>query len=450
VRKRQTTPSEQLGFIKMASYRLNNLSISIEKEGARCCSKARSQEPIGKYSEIRTSDYTFQFNLRGQIKFIRGLNVSWPHPYEYLKRTDGNDWVFYSVGSVNGNQRIIDWLGEYYLPCLPYPSNSIWEFNPYTDPNIMQALGAWFELYATLHELKRDNLPTQVKDFLNIIADNNETALHTQAETVRDIIGGRVSVLPPDTRHVDYEVIPITIADGCLYQCKFCCVKSHQRFHPRSRDNIRRQIQRLKAMYGHDLDNFNALFLGNHDALGAGNKLLTSAAEAMETFWDGKPPLKDPRLFLFGSVDSMLNARNDLFEKLNKLPFYSYINIGFESIDASTLADINKPLDTTRMRDAFRKMLELNRDYANIEISANFLLGEQLSPAHNQSLAELLGSIPESLAKKGVIYLSPLMDSQNRPPLIMDNQKRRDLLQSFTEIKNQNQLPTYIYLIQRL
>ncbi len=434
----------------MISYRLNNLSVTIEKEGAGSFTKARFPAPFGKYSEIRTSEYEFRFNLKGEIKFIRGLNVNWPHPYEFLKRTDGNDWVFYSVGSVSGNKRIIDLLGEYYLPCLPYPGNSIWEFNPYTDSNIMKAFGAWSKLYASLYEMQRDDVPSNIRDFLRIIANNNENALHEQSEKLHSIIGGRISVLPPDTRHVDYEVIPLIIADGCLYHCNFCCVKSPRRFQPRSKDNILQQIRQLKAFYGCNLGSYKALFLGNHDALGAGDELIIGASEAIRAFGFGNSHLKDPVLFLFGSVDSLLRAGNELFEELSNLPFYTYINIGLESVDTPTLASINKPLSISKIHDAFQKMLELNQDYANIEITANFLIGEQFSPEHNQSVAELLSSVPDPFSKKGAIYLSPFMDSQKRPPLLMNDQKREELLQSFSEIKNLSRLPTYIYLIQRL
>jgi len=221
------------------------------------------------------------------------------------------------------------------------------------------------------------------------------------------------------------------------------------------------------------LGNYKALLLGDHDALGAGDELICMAAsEAIKVLG-----LKNPILFLFGSVDSLLKAKNELLAELNHLPFYTYINIGFESMDASTLASINKPLEISKIRDAFQKMLEINRDYANIEITANFLLGEQLAPDHNRSLAELLGSVPDPFNSKGAIYLSPLMNGEatrpkgrgfpvrnnglfNTAPLDpalkgvargeQSGQKRRELIQAFFEIKNQSRLPTYIYLIQRL
>ena len=97
-------------------------------------------------------------------------------------------------------------------------------------------------------------------------------------------------------------------------------------------------------------------------------------------------------------------------------------------------------MKVSRIREAFKKMLEINREYANIEVTANFLLGEQLLPDHTHSLIELLRDVPDSSDKKGAIYLSPLFD----------NQKRGELLNSFFEIKKLSRLPAYIYLIQRL
>lgn len=420
---------------------LNNLSISVEKQGPTQISKASFPLRYGKYSEIKTSEYEFLFNLNGEIKFIRGLNVNWPHPAEQLKRTDGNDWVYYSVGDDSSENGINSWLGEYYLPCLPYPSNSIWEVNYVANPNIMNAFAAWPQLYANLYGAARGGIHSKAKDLISLILNNDESVLYERSQTLRSIIGGRVSVLPPDTRHVDYEIIPITVADGCLYHCKFCCVKSGNKFQARSKTDISEQIRQLKAFYGRNLENYNAFFLGNHDALKAGAELIYfTASEASRIFGFEKSGVKTPMLFLFGSVDSLLMSENELFEKLNHLPSYTYINIGFESIDAPTLAFIRKPVDITKVRDAFQKMLEINAVYTNVEITGNFLMGEQLSRDHYQSLIELLRDIPNPVRRKGAIYLSPLMDSP----------KKRELLPQFIEIKNQSRLPVYIYLIQRL
>ena len=420
---------------------LNNLSISVEKQGPAKITKASFPLRYGKYSEIKTSEYEFRFNLNGEIKFIRGLNVNWPHPAEQLKRTDGNDWVYYSVGDKSSEHGIISWLGEYYLPCLPYPSNSIWEVNYFSNPNIMSAFGAWSQLHANLYGTKTEGLHPKAKNLISLILNNDDQVLYDRSKKLRSIIGGHVSVLPPDTRHIDYEIIPITVADGCLYHCKFCCVKSGNKFQVRSKTDILDQIRQLKTFYGRNLENYNAIFLGNHDALKAGGEFIYfTSSEASRIFGFEEPGVKTPMLFLFGSVDSLLRSKNELFEKLNHLPFYTYINIGFESIDAPTLAFIRKPVDTAKVRDAFKKMIEINESNTNVEITGNFLMGEQLSRAHYQSLIELLRDMPTPLRSKGAIYLSPLMDSP----------KKRELLPQLIEIKNQSRLPVYIYLIQRL
>jgi hypothetical protein len=420
------------------SYRLNDLKITIDKQGANRYTKASYPVRYGRFGEIKTPQYLFQYNLSGEIKTIRGLNRNWPHPAEWLKRTDANDWVFYSVGRYH---RLFSFLGEYYLPCLSYPSNSLWEYNPFDDFTIQNALAAGSRLEADLRPLLANGVPFKIKDFVGRISRHNPNTLSLKSEKLHQIIGGPVSVLPPDTRHVDYDVIPLMVADGCLYHCDFCCVKSHRSFHRRSEANIRRQIRRLKSFYGANLGNYNALFLGNHDALAAGWEAIgMSAVEAYKAFDFEKSNIKNPGLFLFGSADSLLNAGDKLFEALNRVPFYTYINIGLESADAATLAHINKPIELNKIKDAFQKMLDVNRRYLNIEITANFLLGDRLAPEHYTAIIELSRNCLGRFYSKGGIYLSPLNNSRNR----------KALLRQFVEIKNKIRLPTYLYLIQRL
>jgi len=419
----------------------NNFSISVEKQGPAKVIKGRLPLRYGTYSEIRTPDYEFRFNLNGEIKFIRGLNTNWPHPAEQLKRTDGNDWVYYSVGDQSGEDGLISWMGEYYLPCLPYPSNPVWEVNYFADPNIMNAFAAWSQLYADLYGAKESRRYPRAQDLIIRILEHNEKVLHDRSLRLRDIVGEGVSVLPPDTRHVDYEIIPLMIADGCLYHCDFCCVKSQRSFGARSESNILDQIHQLKEFYGRNLENYNALFLGNHDALAARADVIHwTVCEADKAFRLSDTRPHTPMLFLFGSVDSLLRSTDELFDKIDQLPFYTFINIGFESADPSTLAVIGKSLSALKAREAFDKMNAINAAFTNIEITGNFLIGTTLSPTHYQTLEELLGSAPKHPKGKGAIYLSPIKDSP----------KKRELLPQFLEIKKHSRLPTYIYLIQRL
>jgi len=226
----------------MESYRLQDFNITLNKKGADRYTKASYPVRYGKYCEIKSTDYLFQFNLAGEIKYIQGVNQNWPHPAEWLKRTDANDWVFYSSA---GYHRIFDLLGEYYLPCLPYSSNSIWVYNPFNEPMIQKALKAWDHLLAALRTTDSTGFPENIKNFLRLVTRHDHIVLHRKSEKLHEIIGSPVSVLPPDARHVDYEVIPLIIADGCLYHCGFCCIKTGQRYRARSERDILLQIRQL-------------------------------------------------------------------------------------------------------------------------------------------------------------------------------------------------------------
>jgi hypothetical protein len=97
----------------MGSARVNNFTIIVEKQFPKDIVKASFPLRYGKHSVIKTPDYEFLFNLNGEIKFIRGLNLKcWPIQAEQMKRTDGNDWVFYSVGVTAATRGVINWNGR--------------------------------------------------------------------------------------------------------------------------------------------------------------------------------------------------------------------------------------------------------------------------------------------------------------------------------------------------
>lgn len=68
-------------------------------------------------------------------------------------------------------------------------------------------------------------------------------------------------------RHADYDIIPLNIADGCLYHCKFCCVKTDQKFQKRSKENILQQIVALKDHFGEN-DFYNTSAVIQHKIKG--------------------------------------------------------------------------------------------------------------------------------------------------------------------------------------
>ena len=170
---------------EVESYKLNNLEITIDRQGASRFSKVSYPIRYGRFSEIKTKEYRFQLNLNAEIKYIRGRNGNWPHPAEWLKRTEANDWVFYSIGGYHG---ILSLLGEYYLPCFSYPSNSVWTYDPFAEPDIRKALSAWSEFQINLRDMSFNGLSPEIKDFLGLISRQDNTALNRKAAMLHRII----------------------------------------------------------------------------------------------------------------------------------------------------------------------------------------------------------------------------------------------------------------------
>ncbi len=121
-------------------------------------------------------------------------------------------------------------------------------------------------------------------------------------------------MLPPDARHVDYNFVPLTISEGCLYKCTFCKVKNGTIYKEKEEREIDRQIVRLKQLYSRDLVNYNSLFLGEHDALQAGSEcILSSIEKAYGEFSFADSYTSGSNVFLFGSVTSILNKPEIFF-----------------------------------------------------------------------------------------------------------------------------------------
>lgn len=427
----------------MENHRLGDLDIVIEKWGSRDYAKVSYPLRYGCFSEIMAAEVTCQFGLNGELKFLQGRGRNWPHPAEWLKRSPGGDWVYYSAGEY---REIFDLFGEYYVPRLSYPSNCIFRNNPFESDLVKSAVQAWESLALELKRLLPGTSPGRLRGFLEEVCAKDPAGLLRRADRLHALLGGRVSVLPPDTRHVDYDVIPIVVADGCLYHCAFCAVKSVQTFQPRSMKNIQDQIEGLRAFYGRDLKNYNSIFLAHHDALAAPKeKIEFAATRAYEALEIESSYMKGARLFLFGSADSLLASREDVFRMIRDLPFQTNINIGLESADPETLEALGKPITVRRVEEAFDRMLEINRDFPNIEVSANFVCGGRLPAGHLPSLVSLTRERLNRYWEKGALYLSPLVDG-----LPLQGNDKRKLVRDFQQVKRLARLPVYLYLIQRL
>ncbi|ACN16151.1 conserved hypothetical protein [Desulforapulum autotrophicum HRM2] len=419
------------------NYTANNLSITLDMAGSFVYTKISYPVRYGVFNEIRTPDQLLHFNLNGEIIRAVGRTRQWIHPNEWLKRTPGNDWVYYSNGGYTG---VFEAMGEYYLPNLQYPTNALIGGKPFRETCVSDLVEDWYQRLMAL-QTSTKNLPEPMARFLAQALQNTPDRLQEKAKKLFSISGGRVTVMPPDARHVDYDIIPLFISLGCLYKCRFCRVKTEHPFALNTEDEIVGQLTRLKALYGRDLANYNSLFLGEHDALAAGRNLIVFAVEkALEILAFDQGNMKGSNLFLFGSVDSLLDTDPDLFNRLNTLVSKTYINIGLESADQATLDHLGKPITVAQVIQAFDTMQKINDQYQNIEITANFVMDETLPKDHVPAFLRLVRERVSHTKPKGAIYLSPL--SINHPS--------REMMFTFNRLKCLSRLPTFLYIIQRL
>jgi len=391
----------------------------------------------GVYTEVSSDSFVLHFNLCGEIIRAKGKGTGWGHPHEWLKRTMGNDWVYYSTGGYTG---VFEAIGEYYLPNFAYSSNNLLGGHPFAEKIISRLAGSWHQILADL-SFGLEDMAEPVSRFLAAALNNPPAVLEEKAKRLHTIIGGPISVLPPDARHVEYNLIPLSISQGCLYKCRFCKVKNAVPFSVRTPAAIIDQISQLKCLYGADLPNYNALFLGDHDALQAGGDLICLALqEAYREFGFAHSHIAEHKTFLFGSATSFVNAPEQLFMNMEKLPGTIYINIGLESADQETLDKLGKPISSKLVQEAFARMQEINDRYRSIEVTANFIMDETLPSQHYPAILELIRERLVHTKPKGSIYFSPLTF----------NQPSRARLFEFNRLKILSRLPTFLYIIQRL
>ncbi|GAB6175559.1 hypothetical protein JCM16814_04500 [Desulfobaculum senezii] len=438
-----------------------DLRITLHKRGENAYVKQRRPVTYGLYHEVETPSARLLFNLEGDIIRAEGRGGAWPSDLEYLRRTAGDDWVYYSTGGYGGSwetltespfpaqvsfripepySEVFKTFGEYYLPNLPYASNAILGTDPFAIPAVQALLDGWCDEVQAVRR-KANDLPPQFRAFLGRVADNTPQRLRQKAKRLFAACGGRASVLPPDARHVDYNVIPLNISQGCLYKCRFCTVKNTMPFRTRSRADIAGQLDQLAALYGRDLINYNAVFLGDHDALGADDAtILWAIGQARERLGIDRSYMQGASVFLFGSVTSLMAKDDAFFDRLGTCGASVYINVGLESVDQQTLDFIGKPLRSAQVARCFERMQEISARHASIECTANFVFDEALPQGHIPAFLELVGAAGGSAQAKGTVYMSPLCLS---PP------SARTLFE-LKQLKTWSRLPLYLYLIQRL
>ncbi|MFH1154967.1 MAG: radical SAM protein [Pseudomonadota bacterium] len=418
--------------------KIGTTTLNLNREGTHEYTKISYPLRTGVYSEIELPDLVLQFNLNHEIIRAAGRGRTWLHPSEWLKRSRGNDWVYYSTGGYTG---VFEATGEYYLPNLQYPTNALMGGKPFQEKAVSIILETWHDRILEVLDQHRTDLPDRFLHFLCQAAENSPSKLQEKADTLFSICGGRATVMPPDARHVDYDIIPLTVSRGCLYKCRFCRIKSDKPFSTLTEPEIKDQISRLKHLYGNDLANYNSVFLGEHDALNApADVILKAVSQALFSFDFANANIRGSNVFMFGSVDSLLNAAPRLFEELDRMPLKTYINIGLESADQETLDRLGKPITSDQVHRAFYLIQEINQRFDRIEITANFIMDDNLPPGHYPAFLDLVRDSVPRPRTKGCVYLSPLRI----------NNPSREVMFDFNRLKTLSRVPTFLYIIQRL
>ena len=418
------------------AWQNDDFAVRLAVIGARRYEKVSYPLYYGEYSVIETASCLLHFNREDEIIRARGKDKNWPHRNEWLKRTLGNDWLYYSTGGYTG---VFETLGEFYLPNLPYPTNNLLGGRPLEDESVRRIIEDWPAVVASCLK-KAGDAPDEILSFLRRCLANDKIKLAAKSAAIFENYGGRPSVLPPDARHVDYQLIPINIANGCLYKCRFCEVKNGKAFQAILPVEIGRQMERLKHLLAADIPNYNAVFLGDHDALAAGGKLvLETLTKAWRVFALADSIMTGGSAFFFASVASLAATSDDFFAELARLPYDAYINIGLESADQETLDYLGKPITAREVEDAFARMQSLNGRYPKLELTANFVFDDDLPSGHYPAFLRLARDQVPRRQVKGSVYLSPLKFGQPSRLKTFD----------FNRLKIASRLPTFLYLIQR-
>ncbi len=375
----------------------------------------------GALYRVEINGYQLLFDLQGRIRWIVPLRSNlWPGPESAIRRTLCNNWLLYDSSEYYG---IFELVGRYYIPVPLY--GNISPFLPENQQN---------EQIREMSYLL--DLVDQAADRYGFMGIDQ---LKRDATSLLKIIKGTVPVLPPDTIHVDYDLLPLLVTRGCLYNCSFCTVKTGTDIEYVDDHDLNVQIDGIRNYAGKDIANFNSVFLGQNDALAAGTvRILEAASKAFSSFRPEASLIRGSNLFMFGSVTSFLAEGTAKLKELDSLPFERiFINLGLESFHQKTLERIGKPVSSQDVEKAFYTGLELCSRTDSLHISFNFLLGQHLPGEHLELLFKRLSHIEGDNGNCSV-YISPLQEESWRI-----GQLRRTVY----TLKAASRLPLYLYLI---
>ncbi len=369
---------------------MQEVLIRTNKQGQKECGNFSFSARPARYHHVETQDVTIHFSLAWRPIFLQGKK-DWPNPAEWLKISlSGRPLYYSSLGYGN----LTSLFHQFYVPFEldgQYDSNT---------NNINERLAAKRAL-TKMKALASDFVESECNDPLWRKAIGRlEFWNHFSIVQFPLLLRAQVKVLPPDCMRCDYDVFPIILATGCLYNCGFCRFKDGTDHSPRTKMEIESQTDRLLHILRDERTMFKGVFLGNQDALGVSDELIFYAIALVR---EKMPWIKN--VFLFASADSFLNKGMSFFSHLEESGLNYFINVGIESVDEATLALLKKPVAKDVVMAAWHFINLINQKFPRLEISLNILVNQGLPRSHWADLFELLHE--EKPFPKGTIYLVP-------------------------------------------
>ena len=369
---------------------MQEVLIRTNRQGQKECGNFSFPARPARYHHVETEDLTIHFSLAWRPIFLQAKKC-WPNPAEWLKISLSGRPLYYSS---LGYGDLASLFHQFYVPIELGPQRDV------SANNVNERVAAKMAL-SKMEALAGANAGAEEKDPLwgKVIGG---LRFWNRFFIVKfpSLLRAKVNVLPPDCMLCDYDVFPVILATGCLYNCGFCRFKDGTDHSPRTKMEIESQTDRLLHTLRDEKTMFKGVFLGNQDALGVSDGLIFYAIALVR---EKMPWIKN--VFLFASADSLLKKDMSFFSHLEESGLNYFINVGIESVDETTVALLKKPVSKDRVMAAWHFINLINQRFPQVEISLNILVNQGLPHSHWTELFELLQE--ETPFPKGTIYLVP-------------------------------------------
>ena len=405
-----------------SSRQFGTISLFLNRKGQAWSGNVSFPHRPIRYHHFENSVLKMDFSLAWRPLFIQ-LKHNWPHPMEWLKVTLSGKRVYYAGLGYGDLASLFD---QYYVPFI-FSETGILSFLDSNEYEVVKAANKIIDDNEPHFLTSSDMTPPSIKSLFDEIKKCWHKWQYFYKYDLSRLLQCQVNVLPPDSMICDYDVFPVIISTGCLYNCGFCKAKDGTEYALRTHAQIKTQTQTLLQRLQNEIVTFKGTFLGNQDGLCAPEETIFYAVEMVK---EQLPTVKN--CFLFGSVESLMSKSEKFFEILTQKGLDFYINIGIESLDKSVLELIKKPLAENMIHKAWERINHLNKVFPRVEISVNILANTRLPKSHWNILVKHLND--ESSCSRGPIYLSPYNEKLGR-----------DFFQIAKNIKKETSRPVRIY-----